>query len=86
MRLINADELINKQYRIDDSATLSTRDVVNIEDIEDALTIQAIPIDVLDKIREEIEMSIYHTINIDGKLFIRLSKVNEIIDKQIGEE
>ena len=81
MRLINADELINKQYRIDDSATLSTRDVVNIEDIEDAPTIQAIPIDVLDKIREEIEMSIYYTINIDGKLFIRLSKVNEIINK-----
>lgn len=26
---------LEKQYRIDDSATLSTRDVVNVEDIED---------------------------------------------------
>ncbi len=27
--------VLEKQYRIDDSATLSTRDVVNVEDIED---------------------------------------------------
>ena len=39
MRLIDADALLQKQYRIDDSATLSTRDVVNVEDIEDASTV-----------------------------------------------
>lgn len=39
MRLIDADALLQKQYRIDDSATLSTRDVVDVEDIEDAPTV-----------------------------------------------
>lgn len=38
-RLIDADSLLEKQYRIDDSATLSTRDVVNVEDVEDTSTI-----------------------------------------------
>ena len=33
---ISRQALLDKQYRIDDSATLSTRDVVNVEDIEDA--------------------------------------------------
>ena len=37
--LIDADALLEKQYRIGDSATLSTRDVVNVEDVEDAPTI-----------------------------------------------
>lgn len=32
---INREEVLKLQYRIDDSSTLSTRDVVNIEDIED---------------------------------------------------
>lgn len=32
---ISRSTLLEKQYRIDDSATLSTRDVVNVEDIED---------------------------------------------------
>ena len=34
--VISRDAILRKQYRIDDSATLSTRDVVNVEDIEDA--------------------------------------------------
>jgi len=34
--LIDADELLKQSYRIDDSATLSARDVVDEEDIEDA--------------------------------------------------
>ena len=38
-RLVDADALLEKQYRIDDGATLSTRDVVNVEDVEDAPTI-----------------------------------------------
>jgi hypothetical protein len=38
-RLIDADELLEKQYCIDDSATLSTRDVVDVEDVDDAPTI-----------------------------------------------
>ena len=42
-RLIDADKLLENQYRIDDSATLSTRDVVDVEDIEDAPTVEAIP-------------------------------------------
>ena len=33
---ISREALLKKQYRIDDSATLSTRDVVNVEDVEDA--------------------------------------------------
>ena len=33
--LISRQAVLEKQYRIDDSATLSTRDVVNVEDIED---------------------------------------------------
>lgn len=32
--LINRQAVISMQYRIDDSATLSTRDVVNVDDIE----------------------------------------------------
>ncbi len=32
---ISREELLKHQYRIDDSASLSTRDVVNVEDIED---------------------------------------------------
>jgi len=31
---INREEVLKLQYRIDDSATLSTRNVVNVEDIE----------------------------------------------------
>ena len=42
-RLIDADKLLENQYRIDDSATLSIRDVVDVEDIEDAPTAEAIP-------------------------------------------
>ena len=49
-RLVDADVLLQKQYRIDDSATLSTRYVVNVEDIEDAPT----ACDIL-QIRAEIE-------------------------------
>ena len=33
--LISRQAVLEKQYRIDDSATLSTRDVVNADDIED---------------------------------------------------
>ena len=33
--LISRQAVLEKQYRIDDSATLSTRDVVNVDDIED---------------------------------------------------
>ena len=33
--LIDRQAVLEKQYRIDDSATLSTRDVVNVDDIED---------------------------------------------------
>lgn len=32
---ISREELLKHQYRIDDSASLSTRDVVNVEDIAD---------------------------------------------------
>ena len=32
---ISREELLKHQYRIDDSASLSTRDVVNVEDVED---------------------------------------------------
>lgn len=42
-RLIDADKLLENQYRIDDSATLSTRDVIDVEDIEDAPIVEAIP-------------------------------------------
>jgi uncharacterized GH25 family protein len=52
-RLIEADKLLENQYRIDDSATLSTRDVVNVEDIEDAPTVEAIPKAELKKFLEE---------------------------------
>lgn len=38
-RLIDADELLKQSYRIDDSETLSTRDVVNEEEIDNAPTI-----------------------------------------------
>ncbi len=33
--VISRQAVLNMQYRIDDSATLSTRDVVNVDDIED---------------------------------------------------
>ena len=34
--VISREALLKMQYRIDDSATLSARDVVNVEDIKDA--------------------------------------------------
>ena len=37
--LIDVDALLEKQYCIDDSVTLSIRDVVNVDDVEDAPTI-----------------------------------------------
>ena len=43
MRLINADELKKKVYRIDDSLSLSSRDVINEEDIDDAPTVFELP-------------------------------------------
>ena len=49
--LVDADELLEKQYRIDDSVTLSTRDVVNVEDVEDAPTI--IEADKIESEKEE---------------------------------
>ena len=42
---ISRKELLKHQYRIDDSATLSTRDVVNVEDIENATSADVISID-----------------------------------------
>lgn len=50
-RLIDADELLKQSYRIDDSATLSTRDVVNVEEIDGVSTI--IEADMRDKENEE---------------------------------
>lgn len=38
-RLIDADDLMKRVYRIDDSLSLSSRDVINEEDIDDAPTI-----------------------------------------------
>ena len=43
---ISREELLKHQYRIDDSASLSTRDVVNVEDIEDCP-----PADVRENVR-----------------------------------
>jgi hypothetical protein len=37
--VIDADRLLKQSYRIDNSATLSTRDVVNEEEIDSASTI-----------------------------------------------
>ena len=54
-RLIDADALLEKQYRIDDSATLSSRDVVNVEDIEDAPTVEAIPKTDIQKAIDKVE-------------------------------
>ena len=52
--LIDKKELKKKLYRIDDSATLSTRDVVNEEDIDDAPTL--IPAD--ENCRNDYELAI----------------------------
>lgn len=42
---ISKKEILKHQYRINDSATLSTRDVVNVEDIENATSADVISID-----------------------------------------
>ncbi len=57
---ISREELLKHQYRIDDSASLSTRDVVNVEDIEDCP-----PADV----RENIHGHIMETHFSDYELF-----------------
>ena len=60
--LIERQAALDMQYRIDDSATLSTRDVVNVEDIEGLPSVHAEPrtehwIDrkVIEDIKAEIE-------------------------------
>lgn len=57
--VINRQAVLSMQYRIDDSATLSTRDVVNVDDIEDLPPVNPQPKMqqwiLVDKIRDEIE-------------------------------
>ena len=79
---ISREALLKKQYRIDDSATLSTRDVVNVEDIEEASSIQPqqrTGQDVLDKIRAEIDGLTYYWCEVNPRSVI--DDVLNIIDK-----
>lgn len=51
---ISRQAVLDMQYRIDDSATLSSRDVVNVDDIEELPSVRPQE-PTLDKIRAEIE-------------------------------
>ena len=73
---ISREAVLKKQYRIDDSATLSTRDVVNVEDIEDLPPVTPSR-QVIEDIKADIEAARYGLIN-DG-----LDVALRIIDKHI---
>ena len=76
--LIDRQAVLEKQYRIDDSATLSTRDVVNVEDIEDMPSITPTE-SVIEDIKAEIRQKQWH-IGVDSA-----NAVIDIIDRHIGE-
>ena len=85
---ISRQAVLSMQYRIDDSATLSTRDVVNVDDIEDLPPVTPKPkTDVLDKIRAEIEENAYpivHGVNNHEK-GMTLYGILQVIDKYKAE-
>ena len=59
--LISRQAVLNLQYRIDDSATLSTRDVVNVDDIENLPTVKPQELKTGHWIRfKEFENGYYH--------------------------
>lgn len=89
MKLIDADELLTKQYCIDDSATLSTRMVVNIEDIQEA---SEVPMKIIKNIKNNLKWyrgkDCY--INIENGEYVTMDKavidcVLEIIDRSVKE-
>ena len=84
MKLIDADGLLKKQYCIDDSATLSTRDVVNVEDIEDAPSIMAV---LIDNIKSAIEAEKERLMSNGCKEMSKgIEIAQDIILKCIGDE
>ena len=91
-RLIDADELLGKQYRINDSATLSVRDVVNVEDIEDAPTVEAIPkADYENRLKAdmvamltEIQLEIEESENCGKAFHLGLQMASNIIQQKIN--
>lgn len=84
---ISRQAVLSMQYRIDDSATLSTRDVVNVDDIEDLPSIQPKPkTDVLDKIRAEVEeVQTYKMFEGEDTVYVERKDVLAIIDKYMAE-
>lgn len=75
MRLIDADIL-------KESTTTKTFGA-RVCDIDNQPTVQAIPLEVLDKIRAEIENTAFK--DVCGEKFIFVNRINQIIDKYKSE-
>ena len=87
--VISREAVLKKQYRIDDSATLSTRDVVNVEDIEDAPSVTTIlkQASAYDKqscleVKEHCDSIEYDTVGKNYKMQISNGKELEGADKE----
>lgn len=82
MRLIDADNLKpDAQWEFFYNCYFA----YSISQIDDAPTVQAVPIEVLDKIREEIEEQVLESLSDGGDDWFTAEKINEcleIIDKR----
>lgn len=88
MRLINADKLRFRHVVKCNSNTTRpyTLNCISFDEIQNAPTIKAVPIDVLDKIRAEIEQTAIDYDKFDDYRRVRgLWIALEIIDKYRGE-
>ena len=87
MRLIDADEL--KKIIKENDTLAMTGFSVRLCDIDNTPTIQAVPIEVLDKIRAEImdfEEELFHRPNTDYTDYAAVRHCVEIIDKYRKEQ
>jgi hypothetical protein len=85
-RLIDADKLIYSNIKTNEYGYVEVMETVVLEqDIANAKTVKAIPLDKVKEAREEISKSCYKACITDDGV-IRESKVLEILDKLIESE
>lgn len=87
MRLINADELFSKVGDIKPANSQQYHDITDFMNmITNQPTVQAVPIEVLEELRTEIDREgDYYDTNIDQDVAKGLYKAVQIIDRKISE-
>lgn len=85
MRLIDADKLrFRHTVKCNSNTTRPyTLSCISFDEVQNAPTIKALPIDVLDKIRAELHATA--ELHDDGDYYLRDEWVDEIFDKYRGE-